>query len=86
MADPQWLQHQSRKTLGRIWPRVEAHYAEYAAGCPQDWQVFAGRVERHFERLFGLLFQLYGTQYDFFYHLEHCSSAWPSSGSSARRS
>jgi amylosucrase len=34
------------------------------------WPVFQKRLDAHFPRLFALLLDLYGTQYDFFYHLE----------------
>ncbi len=35
-----------------------------------DWNVFASRLNRHFERLFVALYRVYGDQYDFFYYLE----------------
>src|SRR5206468_1831258 len=34
------------------------------------WQAFETRLRREWERLFGLLIELYGQRYDFFYHLE----------------
>ncbi|HKL78199.1 MAG TPA: alpha-amylase family glycosyl hydrolase, partial [Gammaproteobacteria bacterium] len=37
---------------------------------PGEWEVFKERLDRHFPRLFRLLHGLYGSQYDFFYHLE----------------
>lgn len=66
--DQQWYQKQSRLTLGRILPRLErCVLGELDAG---DWHVLRERMNRHFPRLFMLLHQLYGNQYDFFYHLE----------------
>nr|WP_129630212.1 alpha-amylase family glycosyl hydrolase [Candidatus Oscillochloris fontis] len=37
---------------------------------PGAWRTFEARLTREWERLFGLLFQLYGHEYDFFFQLE----------------
>lgn len=58
------------RTLARLLPRLEAQYAGYKSECPQDWQHFLTRLESNWPRLFDILFELYGGQYDFFYHLE----------------
>jgi glycosidase len=71
MVDASWLQAQSRKTLARFWPRIESHFAAYRAEYPAEWDMFARRVDTHFDRLFARLYDLYSGQYDFFYHLEH---------------
>ena len=49
-------------------PRLEERYARQVDDG--EWQGYKQRLERHFSRLFGLLYRLYGQQYDFFYHLE----------------
>ncbi len=64
------LQDLADRSLKRLLPRVQAQYASYAAECPEDWQAFLTRLEANFARLFGLLYRIYGDQYDFFYHLE----------------
>jgi amylosucrase len=70
MPDSQWLQFHAQKTLDRLWPRIEARYAGFAADEPEAWATFTRRVRLHFERLFGRLHPLYGNQYDFIFHLE----------------
>ncbi len=64
------LQWKARRSLERLLPRVEMRFSEYAQKNPQDWQAFKQRLEENFERLFVILLELYGDQYDFFYHLE----------------
>ena len=45
-----------------VWSRLEvAHELQ---------EEFSRRMDQHFGRLFELLFELYGSRYDFFYHLE----------------
>lgn len=71
-------QHQSNLSRERLMPRLEAFFA--AREALELWEPFAARVEAHFEVLFQSLRQLYGGQYDFFYHLEAClesaADAW----------
>jgi amylosucrase len=68
------------RTLQRLLPRLEQGYKHFKEENPQIWDVFCQRLEIHFPRLFHLLFQLYGGQYDFFYHvqalLEHMLNSW----------
>ncbi|MFW6080583.1 MAG: alpha-amylase family glycosyl hydrolase [Desulfosalsimonas sp.] len=65
-----WIPRHAQKTLRRLLPRVRA------AMGPQDerydllWEKFEERTKIHWEELFRILVQLYGWQYDFFYHLE----------------
>jgi glycosidase len=68
MPDAIWLDQQARLCLERLFPRLTAHFANQTD--PESWAVFTRRLEANFGRLFGLLFHLYGQQYDFFYHLE----------------
>jgi len=70
-------------TLKRLWPRVSPLWA-----CPETASAQQKSQQREFEerlrsswpRLFHLLFQLYGTRYDFFFHLEEvlrtAAQAW----------
>jgi glycosidase len=60
----------AQRSLTRLLPRLTAQYAGFAASHPQEWQVFLRRVQLHFPRLFAILLEIYGQQYDFFYHLE----------------
>ncbi|HVN54052.1 MAG TPA: alpha-amylase family glycosyl hydrolase [Anaerolineaceae bacterium] len=60
----------AQRSLERLFPRLDARFADYCADHPEEWQAFHDRLARHFKRLFDLLLPLYGGQYDFFYHLE----------------
>jgi amylosucrase len=68
MADAEWVRQQAAVSLGRLWPRLDAALGARAA--PEQWHAFEARLRREWERLFGLLVDLYGGHYDFFYHLE----------------
>ena len=70
MPDADWVRQQAALSLKRLWPRLEAHFAAQRAEAPAQWQAFVVRLEREWGRLFGLLYQLYGGSYDFFFHLE----------------
>ncbi len=60
----------SRRSLERMRPRLEEAFAAEIAARPQEWLAFTRRLEAHFDRLFELLVNVYGREYDFFYHLE----------------
>jgi amylosucrase len=62
--------HQARRSMERLRPRLETTFFDYIQENPQDWWAFSQRLDQHFERLFGILVQVYGSQYDFFYQLE----------------
>ncbi len=62
-----WLERQAQLSLDRLLPRLRGRFAGADAA---HWQAFQTRLAAHFPRLFGLLVQLYGSHYDFFYHLE----------------
>jgi amylosucrase len=70
MPDTQWLEHHSARSLRRLRRRLEARFASFVKGKPNEWQAFVQRLEANFPRLFRLLLHLYTNQYDFFYHLE----------------
>ncbi|MCP5518504.1 MAG: cyclomaltodextrinase C-terminal domain-containing protein [Verrucomicrobiales bacterium] len=66
-----WFNRHSATSFGRIIPRLRHRFS---AVPEPEWQAFAARLESHFERLFSLLYGLYGRHYDFFYHLENILS------------
>jgi len=68
MNDDIWHAQQAGASLGRLLPRLEARFA--SAISADEWQGFVHRLREHFPRLFRGVHQLYGKQYDFFYHLE----------------
>jgi amylosucrase len=61
------MERQAKLSLQRLLPRLQTRFAQTE---PATWQAFKLRLETHFEQFFGPLLQLYGRQYDFFYHLE----------------
>ena len=68
MEDQTWFNLEDQKSRQRILPQIEEYYVNKMSVL--DWQVFDRRLRQHFPFLFRLLYQLYGKQYDFFYHLE----------------
>src|SRR5579884_530190 len=75
MADIKQVQQQAGLSHERLWPRMEITFHDEANAAPDDWHAFEGRLRHEWERLFGLLFGLYGGEYDFFYHLEELLKA-----------
>jgi amylosucrase len=67
MQDISWTLKQANSSLARLLPLLTEKYSERVEDG--EWQVYVERLSRHFTRLFGLLHQLYGKEYDFFYHL-----------------
>lgn len=63
------IPREAARSLARLLPRVEQAFAA-AGGNAADWAAFEQRLRREWPRLFELLLGLYGSQYDFFYHLE----------------
>ncbi|MDJ0674176.1 MAG: amylosucrase [Calothrix sp. MO_167.B42] len=63
-----FAQQSATKSLSRLMPRLEARFAEQVDRGM--WQSYVQRLNTHFSSLFDLLYELYGHQYDFFYHLE----------------
>jgi glycosidase len=59
------IHHKSKQSLERLIPRLRPLFSDDA-----QWHVFEARLHQHFPTLFSLLLGLYGTNYDFFYHLE----------------
>lgn len=63
------LAHEADLTLNRLAPRLAAVWEEEQADA-QTVRAFDGRLREQWLRLFGLLYRLYGTRYDFFFHIE----------------
>lgn len=61
---------ETARTIRRLLPRIEAALAAEIASDPSSWQIFTRRLETHFPTLFARYFELYGTRYDFAFHLE----------------
>lgn len=70
MSDSVWVREQAARSLQRLWPRLATTLGNEATAQPAAWSAFHDRLEREWPRLFGLLHRLYGSEYDFFYHLE----------------
>jgi amylosucrase len=75
MSDAEWIRQQAALSLRRLRPRLEASFQADAAAAPEAWRAFEARLDAEWERLFGLLIQLYGHRYDFFYHLDQLLAA-----------
>ncbi|MFN8373432.1 MAG: amylosucrase [Anaerolineae bacterium] len=65
LREATWLDRQSQLTLKRLLPRIEPVLRD-----PSEREIFIVRLNQHFPALFRSLHMLYGTYYDFFYHLE----------------
>ena len=63
----QYSDRQVRKTLDRLIPRLEPHLVDVP---PVACEIFMERLGRIFPDLFAVLLEVYGDQFDFFYHLE----------------
>jgi amylosucrase len=70
MAEVDWLRTQAARSLERLLPRLREELTAARADDPAGWARFEARLQHEWPRLFGLLFHLYGSHYDFFYHLE----------------
>ncbi len=66
--NPELPQPDAAWTLDRLMARLKDRFASRLG--PDLWLVAETRLQRHFPRLFSGLRQLYGDQYDFFWHLE----------------
>jgi amylosucrase len=70
MSEGDWVRSQAELTHRRIVARLRNDFAVARAVEPEHWASFERRLATQWPRLFALLLQLYGKQYDFFYHLE----------------
>lgn len=60
-------QAKAQTSLARLRPWLHRVFKD----AESLWPTFESRLDQHFPRLFELLLQIYGDQYDFFWHLEH---------------
>ncbi|GIX01022.1 MAG: alpha-amylase [Pirellulaceae bacterium] len=60
---------QAHLSLQRLRPRLEQFWDAQGADAATR-HVFELRLEQHWPALFAIMLQLYGSRYDFFYHLE----------------
>ncbi len=58
------------RTFARLYPRLEKNFKKQIQSSPEDWEAFSRQLTANFEPLFNTLVQVYGSQYDFYYHLE----------------
>ena len=68
------LRFEAELSRKRIWPRV-CHLWQQAGHESHEVRDFEERLRETWPRLFNLLYRLYGTRYDFFYHLEEVLKA-----------
>ena len=64
------LERELKRALKRLLSRLEKELSDFITPDPQGWQVFLEHLQTYFPSLFNLYFDLYGTRYDFFFHLE----------------
>ena len=64
------IERESKRTLQRLLAHVEMDLSVHIATDAQGWQLFVARLQKYFPSLFDLYLELYGTRYDFFFHLE----------------
>lgn len=75
LADQLSLEKKVKTSLARVLPRLKQHYGRIIEEGFLDeheliWKDFEKRLAEHFPQLFGLYYQLYAQNYDFFFHLE----------------
>jgi glycosidase len=58
------------RTFGRLFPRLQSRFKKFSRENPEDWALFTRQLTEHFDDLFLSLVQVYGDQYDFYFHLE----------------
>lgn len=63
---PDDIDRRSALTYQRLLPLIK----KQEAGSGKNADLFFERLNRNFDRLFNSLYHLYGTRYDFYYHLE----------------
>ena len=69
------LEREAQHTLQRLLPRIKQELFSFISADPTGWQDFTERLEKYFPSLFSLYLDLYGTRYDFFFHLEDLLSS-----------
>ena len=64
------IERESNRTLQRLLPHLEKKLSDQIGADTQGWQSFTRRLQKYFPSIFSLYLELYGTRYDFFFHLE----------------
>jgi glycosidase len=72
---PLSLSRETRRSLTRLLPRLQASLADQISADPSGWEQFIQRLAAYYPALFKLYYELYSSRYDFFYHLEDLLSA-----------
>lgn len=72
MSDKAWVSRQADVSLQRLSAKIEMELARHQLSAT-DQRRFYERLNIHWPQAFELLYVLYGTHYDFFYHLEQVS-------------
>lgn len=75
MAEAEWVREQATIARRRILARLHNDFAAARTSDPENWAIFERRLDEQWPRLFSLLLGLYGSHYDFFYHLEQIVAA-----------
>lgn len=65
---------QTELTLQRLQTKLQARFASDANQAPERWKTFNARLRHYFPPLLERLVHLYGSRYDFFYHLEELAA------------
>lgn len=80
---------ESELSLRRLKPRLDQLWDREGIGVSERHE-FEVRLESHWSELFGLLYELYGCRYDFFFHLESillmAAEAWAQRSQELRES
>lgn len=63
-------EHEAQRSLTRLLPRLRESLKPLIQNDPQGWQEFQNRLQERFAPLFRLHLHLYGSHYDYFFHLE----------------
>ncbi len=64
------LELETKRTLHRLFPRLEKTFEHSISTDPTGWAEFQIRLKRHFPKLFNLYVEIYNDRYDLFFHLE----------------
>ncbi len=57
-------------TYNRLLPKIEKKVGSFKGYSEENWALFIHRLDKNFDRLFNLLLDIYGDQFDFYYHFE----------------
>ena len=72
--DDRMVEREAARTIRRLLPGLERSFATERQADPGGWASFVDRLNEHGPRLFACLLPLYGTRYDFHYHVEQLLS------------